>query len=141
MSGHQHDDAGRQVPARSEALAHSEAAAQHGRLRADITVTLTVIERELRRLDAWESSAPSADRLASDVPFAHDTLEFTQWVQWIFIPRFRAVLEGNHPLPTACAISPVAEDALEKLAGDTAALFDAFRALDHMISTQDASRG
>lgn len=110
-------------------------------LRADIRLTLTLLERELRRLDAWEHFAPAPERLASDVPFAHDTLEFTQWVQWIFIPRFRAVLEGNHPLPTACAISPVAEDALEKIAGDTGALLDAFRALDRMISTQGAATG
>lgn len=105
-------------------------------LRTEITVTLAVIERELRRLDAWESIMPTPERLASEVPFAHDTLEFTQWVQWIFLPRFRAVLEGGHPLPTSCAITPVAEDAVEKLAGDTDALLDAIREIDRLVASQ-----
>ena len=105
-------------------------------LRAEITVALVAIERELRRLDAWESAMPSPERLASEVPFAHDTLEFTQWVQWIFLPRFRAVLEGGHPLPTSCAITPVAEDAMEKIAGDTEALLDAIREIDRLVTSR-----
>lgn len=106
------------------------------RLREDIAVTLVHLERELRRLDAWETQLPEPSRLASEVPFCHDTLEFTQWVQWVFIPRFRAVLEGDHPLPTASAIAPIAEDALARLAGDTDALLQHFRELDAMISRQ-----
>lgn len=103
-------------------------------LRSEVARSLQDMERELRRLAVWEAMPPSPERLASEVPFCHDTLEFTQWVQWVFIPRFRAVLEGNHSLPTACAIAPIAEDALARLERDTDALLEEFRTLDRLIT-------
>lgn len=109
-------------------------------LRAELRATLQRIEAELRRLDAWEVMPPSPERLASEVPFCHDTLEFTQWTQWVFLPRFRAVLEGNHPLPVNSAITPIAEDGLELLDGDTGALADAFRDIDRLINGQPRLR-
>jgi len=100
----------------------------------EIRVQLLRVESELRRLAAWEAHPPSPERLASVVPFCHDTLEFTQWVQWIFLPRFHAVLDGNHPLPSASAIVPVAEIGVERLHGDVDPLLDAFRAIDDLIN-------
>lgn len=105
-------------------------------LRADIRVLLFTLERELKQLEAWEAHPPALERLASEIPFCHDTLEFTQWVQWIFLPRFHAVLDGDHPLPTASAIVPVAEDAMARLEGNTDALLDAFRDIDRLINGQ-----
>jgi|JI10StandDraft_1071094.scaffolds.fasta_scaffold1308175_2 uncharacterized protein YqcC (DUF446 family) len=109
-------------------------------LRIEIAKTLLVLEREQRRLGAWETLAPDPARLASDVPFCHDTLEFTQWVQWVFLPRFRAVLEGDHRLPQASAIAPIAEDALARLDGDTDAMLDAFRSIDRLLNSQGHTR-
>lgn len=100
-----------------------------------IRVQLLRVESELRRLDAWEAFPPAPERLASEVPFCHDTLEFTQWVQWVFLPRFHAVLEGNHPLPSASAIVPVAEIGVEGLHGDVDALLAAFREIDDLINS------
>lgn len=105
-------------------------------LRAELRMQLVILEREMKRIDAWEAYPPSADRLASAIPFCHDTLEFTQWVQWIFLPRFHAVLEGGHSLPGASAIVPVAELALEKSEADNDALLDAFREIDRLLNSQ-----
>ena len=44
--------------------------------------SLLQIEIELRRIDAWESEPPSPEALQSAQPFAVDTLEFTQWLQF-----------------------------------------------------------
>lgn len=103
-------------------------------IRRELMELLSALERELRRIDAWETVPPAPERLASEVPFSHDTLEFTQWVQWIFIPRLRAVLEGGHILPSACAIAPVAEIAFADHAADTDPLLEHLRRIDSLIS-------
>lgn len=104
--------------------------------RDGIADLLARVEREMRALSLWEEIPPSPERMASDVPFCHDTLEFTQWVQWIFVPRFRALLEGDLPLPTACAISPAAEIALADFAQDPGALIEYLRAIDAAVTGQ-----
>lgn len=70
---------------------------------------LLLIERELRRLDWWGSVEPAAERLASVEPFCVDTLALEEWLQWIFLPRMKQVIEQQSPLPGACAIQPMAE--------------------------------
>lgn len=52
---------------------------------------------------------PSAEALASVEPFAVDTLDFEQWLQWIFLPRMKAILEQDLPLPNASGIQEMAE--------------------------------
>lgn len=109
------------------------------RLCTELTVLLIEMEGGLRRLDRWETVLPGPERLASGMPFCHDTLEFTQWLQWVFIPRLRAVLAGGHPLPGACAIAPIAEDAFARIDGDTDALLDSLRSIDRLLTTRDAA--
>ena len=48
------------------------------------------------------------------------------------------MLEGGHALPTACAIAPIAEDALAELPGDTWALLASLREVDRLVTSQGA---
>jgi uncharacterized protein YqcC (DUF446 family) len=73
------------------------------------------LEAELRRMQLWEHEPPSARRLASTQPFCVDTLELSQWLQWLLIPRMRAIFAGEGSLPTRSAIHPYAEDCFEHL--------------------------
>lgn len=68
------------------------------------------IECELRRARLWEDELPSEEALASDQPFAIDTLQFHQWLQFILLPRMHMLVEERLPLPSACGISPMAEE-------------------------------
>lgn len=76
---------------------------------ADVAQQLLLIERELRVLGLWASVPPSPVALASAEPFCVDTLEFEEWLQWIFLPRMKAILEDNQPLPAVSGIHPMAE--------------------------------
>jgi len=78
---------------------HSHVIAEH----------LLLIERELRQQGWWASTAPSAQALASVEPFAVDTLDFDQWLQWIFLPRMKTIIEQDLPLPNASGILAMAE--------------------------------
>ncbi len=70
---------------------------------------LLLIERELRALGWWSEVPPSEHKLSSSEPFCVDTLEFEQWLQWIFLPRMKHILEQDMPLPNASGILEMAE--------------------------------
>lgn len=70
---------------------------------------LLLIERELRIQGWWGDVMPSAEALSSVEPFSVDTLDFEQWLQWIFLPRMKMILEQDLPLPSASGIQEMAE--------------------------------
>lgn len=82
--------------------------------------TLDAIESEMRRLGLWSEMPPDATAFESVVPFFLDTMAFHEWMQWVFVARFRALLEGGFPLPGQCAVSPVLEEycRVNRIAGE-----------------------
>ena len=68
-------------------------ATQHD--RAAIAAQLSLLEQELKELELWGGAErrPSAEELASSLPFAMDTLEFHQWLEYILIERLHTQLE------------------------------------------------
>ena len=68
------------------------------------------LEAVLRNLNCWDLEPPVMEVLESREPFCVDTMEFYQWLQWIFIPRIYHNLEMNLPLPEQCNIVPIAEE-------------------------------
>lgn len=61
----------------------------------DIADHLLLIERELHVQGWWSEQPPSPEALASTVPFAVDSMNFDQWLQWIFLPRMKVILENG----------------------------------------------
>ena len=64
----------------------------------------------MRAANEWESAPPPARLLESREPFCYDTLTFTQWMQWLMIPRMRRILDEDVELPQSSAILPYAEE-------------------------------
>ena len=79
-------------------------------MRDELRDLLTALEQELHTQHRWESTPPDEQALSSTEPFAVDTLAFDQWLQWIFIPKFRQLLDRQLPLPQRCAVHPMAEE-------------------------------
>ena len=75
----------------------------------DIADHLLLIEHELRSQGWWSEQAPSAEALASVTPFAVDVMSFEQWLQWIFLPRMKEIIERGLALPSASGILVMAE--------------------------------
>ncbi|UVE17026.1 YqcC family protein [Pseudomonas sp. LS44] len=70
---------------------------------------LLLIERELRVQGWWSLESPAEAALASQEPFCVDTLEFEEWLQWIFLPRMKIILESGGPLPEVSGIRHMAD--------------------------------
>lgn len=75
----------------------------------EVASLLIDIEAALRRLGLWEDQAPPAAALNSSQPFCFDTLEFSQWLQFILLPRFATLIDSGAPLPDKCGVAPMAE--------------------------------
>ena len=79
----------------------------------DIILLLDKIEQELRRQNVWMAIPPSPEAMSSTIPFCMDTMTFSQWLQWVFIPRVRAILDQGSNLPKGSDIKPYAEEAIK----------------------------
>jgi uncharacterized protein YqcC (DUF446 family) len=96
---------------------------------------LLLIERELRLLGMWSAESPPAEALASQQPFCVDTLDFEAWLQWLFLPRMKQLLEAAGPLPMASGIRPMAEERYKGHEADVVALLVALGEFDRLIGS------
>lgn len=98
---------------------------------------LDAIEQILQDAGLWQSFAPNSEAFNSVEPFCLDTMTPLQWLQWVFLPRMRALLDAGAPLPVKLAIAPYYEEALEGEIPARATLLHAMNELDQMFE-QDA---
>lgn len=92
------------------------------------------IEAEMRSLDLWDNRPPPPDALASTAPFCFDTLAFTQWVQWMLLPRLVRMIEQGQPWPERSEIGPLAEESFKELSQNTDRLLALMKDFDALIN-------
>ena len=101
---------------------------------AQLAEQLLLIERELRVLGWWQSEAPSAEALASQEPFCVDSLTFEQWLQWIFLPRMKQLLETGADLPSVSGIQAMAEMVYREQPGVARRLLELLGEFDRLLT-------
>lgn len=99
-----------------------------------LPLLLDEIETELRQLGCWSSQPPAASAFASQLPFSSDKMLFDEWLQWVFLARFRALIEGDLALPQRCQIAPMAEQALPHIKQDISSLLALLHTLDGLFN-------
>ena len=92
------------------------------------------IERELNSLGLWQSDQPPVEALDSQQPFAMDTLEFHQWLQFIMIPRMWSLIDAKQPLPDSIAVSPMAAHSYRNAIEQHEQLIELVREFDVLLS-------
>ncbi|CAD5106932.1 YqcC family protein [Zestomonas carbonaria] len=95
---------------------------------------LLLIERELRLLGFWSAESPADEALASLEPFCVDTLSFEEWLQWIFLPRMKVLIEQEKVLPETSGIRPMAEVAYREQPVETRRLLELLGEFDRLIN-------
>ena len=95
------------------------------------------VETELRVLQLWDDEWPSREALASEQPFAIDTLTFPQWLQFIFLPRMYLLIDAQAPLPENSGIAPMAEQYFSVLDLHSAPLIGHLVRIDRLLSITD----
>ncbi|MDB2384671.1 YqcC family protein [Endozoicomonas sp.] len=103
-------------------------------MKNDVLALLDAVEKELNTLSLWETMSPSIEALSSQTPFCMDTLKMTQWLQWIFIPRVRAILDQGAALPVGANMKPYAEEAFIVDGTDATRLLELIGQFDQLMS-------
>lgn len=103
----------------------------HWQSLADALLTL---EMQLRDVGLWSTKRPEPGRLVSQSPFCVDTLEFEQWLQWVFIPRMTLFVNQRSHLPAECNILPMAEESFAELGRGRLTLLSAIAEVDRLAS-------
>ena len=98
-----------------------------------LLVLLVELEQELRQLGYWERQAPSVHALQSPQPFCVDTLDFSQWLQWVFVPRMQSIVHSDHALPQQCAIYEMAAVVYREQPAAVAGLLSCLKSIDAAI--------
>lgn len=98
-----------------------------------IAEQLLLIERELRLQGWWDAESPGAEALSSVEPFSVDTLDFHQWLQWVFLVKMKQILEHDLPLPNASGILEMAEMVYADRLQESLGLRDALKKFDQLI--------
>lgn len=95
---------------------------------------LDAVEAELRALQEWRTTPPSADALASTAPFCVDTLTLPEWLQFVFLPRMRWLLNSAQPLPGQCGIAPMAEEYFRHRSHNNQRLTELLQKIDQTLA-------
>ena len=98
-----------------------------------VSLILEKLELELRQLALWQQESPSAEALASTLPFCVDTLDFHQWLQFI-------LLMLQMPLPRQIALYPMATEVYKQSLSTHGALLECLAELDEALTGQPVER-
>ena len=73
------------------------------------------IEAEMKRAGLWSNAPLPAEAYNFRQAFGMDTMAFSQWLQYIFVPRVNAIIEAGGPFPSR---SQVGAQATREFDGD-----------------------
>ncbi len=110
-------------------------------MHTEVAEVLIDIEAQLRQLGQWHKVRPTAEALASDLPFCVDTLTFPQWLQFVFLPTVYAMLEEGQTLPERCGIAPMAEEYFRGTGLRSSELVAALVRIDELLSASEHNPG
>jgi len=98
-----------------------------------VTSTLMDISAEMSQLNIWQQSRPSEQALNSLQPFCIDTLDFSQWLQFVFIERLHDMISQQQPLPTQSNVSAMAEEYFKSQVVNSAQLLTLIKQVDQLL--------
>jgi uncharacterized protein YqcC (DUF446 family) len=65
---------------------------------------LAAIEAEMRRIGLWQGAPLDPAKYDFHAAFAMDTMAFTQWLEFVFIPRVRSIIDAKGEFPTSSMV-------------------------------------
>jgi len=100
-----------------------------------VTDSLLQIEIELRQLGGWQTESLPPEAFQSTQPFCLDTMDFTQWLQFVFLEKMKALVEAGHALPEVSGIAPMAEEHFRGREQSGRELISVLEEMDRLLSS------
>lgn len=76
---------------------------------------LVKLEYELKDKLLWQIEPPSETALSSGAPFCCDTLSFEQWLQFVYLVKFKEIINVQGKLPSNINVTPMAKEAFKAM--------------------------
>ncbi len=108
---------------------------------SSMDMLLRELADELRRRGVWAGEPPSPAALSSRLPFCCDTLSFTEWLQWVLIPRLEDLDRHGGHWPAHSAMRPMAEESLAGCDWTTRDTIELIGRVDALINARGAGKG
>lgn len=96
---------------------------------------LADVESELKDIVQWGDRRPEDEAFQSEQPFFVDTMNFSQWLQFVFLERLGVLIDGKLPLPDNCGVAPMAEEYFRALPVNADKLTRLLKNLDDIIDS------
>ena len=102
-------------------------------LHSQVAKSISEIEAEMKNLGYWVAEPLTPEAYNFNEAFAMDTMAFSQWLQFVFVPRVKQIIEekGEFPSSSMVAVQAIREfdgedeaDRLVDLLSEFDALFD-----------------
>ncbi len=105
-------------------------------MRNQLLDKLKELELAMYRLGLYSETAPAPERLMSEAPFCIDSLEFAEWLQWVFIPNLSEILkdEAFQGLPNRSNIAEMAEEVYKTRQAELQELLVILREIDKLLN-------
>src|ERR1044071_6637609 len=68
--------------------------------RRKVAEKIEEVEAEMRRAGLWREGPLEEEKYDFRQAFAMDTMAFTEWLQFVFIPRVKQILESGGEFPS-----------------------------------------
>jgi uncharacterized protein YqcC (DUF446 family) len=78
---------------------NKEAHTSMGTTQERIQAKIAEIEEEMKRIGYWQNDPLRPEQYQFRMAFGMDTMAFSQWLQFIFIPRVKSMLETGEKFP------------------------------------------
>ena len=92
------------------------------------------LEAELRTQQLWRTSPLLASAYLSHEPFCFDTMTFTEWLQFVFLPKIRDIIDKQQTLPDKCSIAPMAEEYFKDASEDGTRIIQLLARIDALLT-------
>lgn len=99
-----------------------------------LTALLLEIETDLRLFDRWSFEPPPSQAFSSEIPFCCDVLEATEWLQFIFLPKMKLIIDTQSELPSRCGIAPYFEESMQSDERNTDSLLALLAQVDKILT-------
>lgn len=110
-------------------------------LYQQLSLLLDRVETEMKAVSMWGDAKPAPTSFQSELPFFYDTMSFEEWVQWVYIARFREMIKASQLLPQNSDVSPMAEESFKGWGQRCEGVIAALRDFDRALSQKWASEG
>jgi uncharacterized protein YqcC (DUF446 family) len=86
-------------------------------VHTEVRNRIAEIQRAMRELGLWQSGSLPPDAFQFELPFAVDRMTFPQWLQFVFVPRVKSIVEARGDFPTQSSVGTQAVRELDGIPG------------------------